>query len=307
MRPPALAILALAVALDCPAAGTNMVGRSYAVAPTVKAMFRGHGPDAGSTEAQSSELRRFFESLEIPFPEGSSIRLEGDRLVIWNTPENLDLFHRILNATGVVMNQVEIDCSFVAFPDKDLEAAARRAGRAAATTEEVRALWRSGSGRLVTTSKVVTRSGVEAQAKGVAEILHPTEFERAEARESEHERYHPAHPPGAFETRETGVVWTVIPTVGSDERTIDLIDLRPELASLPGWDDLGPSRTSDGKTAVVSLRQPRFHSRNLIASVVLWDGSTVVLGGYPDPGRKETVYVFVSARIVDPAGRPPAP
>lgn len=282
-----------------------MVGRAYRMGPSALQGIRSHDSKAKSAEAEEAQLRRFFESWGVSFPEGSSIRIEGDSLVIWNTPENLEWFDRCLCATDVGVEQIEIDCSFVAFPDKDLEAAARRAGRAAATTEDIRALWRSGAGRLVGTSKVVTRSGVETKVAGVTEILYPTEFERSEVRDPEHERYHPSHPPGSFETREIGLLWKVMATIGPDNRTIDL-NVAPESAALPAWDDVGPSRTADGKTAAVHLRMPRFQSWNLSASVVLWDGSTIVLGGFPDPGRKETAYALISARVIEPNGRPPS-
>ena len=118
-----------------------------------------------------------------------------------------------------------------------------------------------------------------------------------------HARYHPAHPPGAFEMREVGAIWNVTPTVGPDGCTIDLSVLL-EASSLAGWDDLGPARTADGRTAAIHLRQPRFLSHNLTTSVVLRDGATVVLGGFRSEDGKETIYAFISARLVNPAGRP---
>jgi hypothetical protein len=301
VKPPLLAILAFAVALNAQAAGTNILGRAYLVEPGIWEILSATNHGAASSGILEGELRRFFESIEVSFPEGSSIRRQGNLLIIWNTPENLERFHRIWNADGLPSNQVEIDCSFVAFPIRDLDTAARKSGRAAATAEDVRALWRGGAGRLVSTSKVLTRSGVNAQVKGVAEITYPQEYERLAVTDPIPTLQ--AAPPGALETREIGTIFNVTPTVGPDGRTIDL-SMVPELAELAGWDDVGVGgTTADGKKVGSHMRQPRFHSRNLTTSVVLWDGGTVVLGGFPGADGKETIYAFVSARLVNPAGR----
>jgi hypothetical protein len=52
------------------------------------------------------------------------------------------------------------------------------------------------------------------------------------------------------------------------------------------------------------MRQPRFHSRNLTTSIVVWDGQTVVAGAMPNSGGTEMTYAFISARLVDPRGMP---
>ena len=44
--------------------------------------------------------------------------------------------------------------------------------------------------------------------------------------------------PGSFETRETGVILNVTPTVGPDGYTIELV-LAPEVADLVDWLDYG--------------------------------------------------------------------
>ncbi len=48
--------------------------------------------------------------------------------------------------------QIEIDASFIAFAKAETEVIARRAGSAAPSATEIKALWRSGSGRLLSTA-----------------------------------------------------------------------------------------------------------------------------------------------------------
>lgn len=199
-------------------------------------------------------------------------------------------------------SQVEIDVSFVAFENQVIEETARTSDRAAPSCEEIKALWRGGKGRLLATGKNVTRSGVNAQIKGVREIIYPTEFTPSPGSNTV------ANPvglaPASFATREAGLIVNVTPTVGPDGRTIDLT-LVPELCEEGEWDDVGVGRTdAGGKSTDVHLRQPRFHSRNVTTSVVLHDGQTIITGGLPNMDGTESTYLFISARMLDASGKP---
>lgn len=254
--------------------------------------------------ATDAALKRYLEDVGMSFPLGSSVHYEEPRMTICNTEQNLELLMYCLPLCDVGMAMAEIDGSYLAFPSKDIEAAARREMRAAPSADEIKALWRKGEGRLLTTAKVITRSGVNAIVRGVTEILYPTEFERCAVADDSPGSYHPALPPGAFETREVGVLLNVTPIVWPDGHTMSLT-LEPETVEPPGWDDWGPAKTlSDGKETSVSTRVPRFRSRSVKTTVILWDGETAVLGGYPSDEGKETVYLFLSVRLVDFDGRP---
>jgi general secretion pathway protein D len=152
----------------------------------------------------------------------------------------------------------------------------------------------------------------------------------------------PVVTPGSFETRETGVILNVTPTVGPDGYTIDLV-MVPEVSELVDWIQYGSSvsipRTdpitglfSGDQSFTFNIPQPIFASRNVTTSIVIWDGQTVVMGGLiredlvkvkdkipllgdiPVLGRlfrsegsysqKKNLLIFVSARLVDPAGKP---
>lgn len=204
--------------------------------------------------------------------------------------------------TNVVPNQVEIDVSFISFDLQLIEETARKSDRAAPTGEEIKALWREGKGKIAGTSKIVTRSGVNAQTKGVDEVIYPTEFEATTSSNGVADALNAV--PASFETREIGIIQNVTPTVGPDGYTIDLT-LVPELCELLDWDDVGVGLTgADGKETQSHMRVPRFHSRNLTTSIVVWDGQTVVAGAMPNNEGTEITYAFISARLLDPAGQP---
>lgn len=310
-----LAVLA-AVALwaaACPAAEPAMVTRLYPMQPSFAELV---SPNTGSASTNLAggtfetltvsqrDIQKFFEDMGVAFPPGSSIKYNPtiSQIVLNNTPKNIEIFDEVLQSLNVVPNQVEIDVSFVSFELKLIEALARKSDRAAPTGEEIKALWREGKGKIAGTSKTVTRSGINAQVKGVEEVIYPTEFEGTADKKTPDEFQGLDVVPTSFETREVGVIQNVTPTVGPDGYTIDLTFV-PELCEQLGWDDVGISKTqADGKTTAIHLRQPRFHSRNLTTSIVLWDGETIVAGAMPNRDGAEVTYVFISARLLDPTG-----
>src|SRR5947208_353108 len=149
--------------------------------------------------------------------------------------------------------------------------------------------------------------------------------------------------PTAFETRNTGVTLEVEPVVGPDGVTIDL-NLVPQVVEFEGFVNYGspifginPSILTNALNSQVLLtqnviNQPIFSTRKVTTSVSVWDGQTVVLGGLmredvqktedktpligdiPLVGRlfrtnveqhiKRNLVIFVTARLVTPAGQP---
>jgi len=316
MKPFAVLLAAALWTSAAIAADPAMVTRRYPVLPSIaeivsergsgaetnRGVFVGGGGEAGSR--RSTDMQKFFEDMGIPFPPGSSISYNPttSQVVFRNTPENTEIFERVLQALDVVPNQVEIDVTFVAFDLALIEETARKSDRAAPTGEEIKALWREGKGKIAGTSKIVTRSGVNAQSKGVDEVIYATEYEATTRSNGVADALNAV--PAGFETREIGFIHNVTPTVGPDGHTIDLT-LVPELCEMLDWDNAGIGLTgADGKETQSHMRVPRFHSRNLTTSIVLWDGETVVAGTMPNSGGTELTYAFISARLLDPAGQP---
>src|SRR5213595_190059 len=149
--------------------------------------------------------------------------------------------------------------------------------------------------------------------------------------------------PQTFETRNTGVTLEVEPVVGPDGVTIDL-NLVPQVVEFEGFINYGsaifgvnPNLISGTTVPTVLLtnnviNQPIFSTRKVTTSVSVWDGQTVVLGGLmredvqktedkvpiigdiPLVGRafrtnteqhtKKNLVIFVTAKIITPAGVP---
>lgn len=198
----------------------------------------------------------------------------------------------------------------------------------------ITALSQDGNSDLLSAPRITTRSGQPAQISVVKEIIYPTEFE-SEVQQIQGGSGDSGTPasqfvtvtPGSFETRETGVILNVTPTVGPDGYTIDLV-LNPEVAELIDWIQYGSVYFDQ----IANIPQPVFASRNASTSIVVWDGQTVVMGGLireelvkfedkvpvlgdiPLLGRlfrsngeysqKKNLLIFVTARLVGPDGRP---
>jgi general secretion pathway protein D len=147
--------------------------------------------------------------------------------------------------------------------------------------------------------------------------------------------------PTSFETRNTGVTLEVEPTVGPDGYTIEL-NLVPQVVEFEGFVNYGsPIQTTStdilGRQFVNIItpnviNQPIFSTRKVTTAVTVFDGQTVVLGGLmredvqkvqdkvpllgdvPIVGRlfrsnidqhiKRNLIIFVSARLMNPAGEP---
>ena len=147
--------------------------------------------------------------------------------------------------------------------------------------------------------------------------------------------------PTAFETRNVGVTLEVDPVVGANGYTIDL-NLNPEVVEFEGFINYGSPITSGAidalgrpTTVVITenrIEMPIFATRRVKTQVTVWDGQTVAIGGLiredvqdiedkvpilgdlPLVGRlfktksedrfKRNLMVFVTARLINPAGKP---
>jgi general secretion pathway protein D len=201
-------------------------------------------------------------------------------------------------------------------------------------TMVIQALSQHGGSDLLSAPRVTTRSGVNAQIQVVREIIYPMEFDseiitidQENEAGNTWQQLAAVNTPGDFQTRETGVILNVTPTVGPDGYTIDLV-MAPEVCELDDWIQYG------GAVGDYFFNQPMpvFTSRNVTTSLVIWDGQTVVMGGlireelvtvkdkipilgdipllgwlFRSEGsysQKKNLLIFVTARLVDPAGRP---
>jgi general secretion pathway protein D len=205
----------------------------------------------------------------------------------------------------------------------------------------IKALAQKQSADTLSAPKVTTVSGQQAQIRSVQEFIYPTSWAQPSATSSGGGvtgggavAITPSIP-SSFQTREVGILLNVTPEVGADGYTINLT-LAPEVSEFLGFINYGsPIGLSSGNNVVTTMndiKEPLFSSENLTTSVVIWDGQTVVLGGLiteqltkiddkipflgdlPLVGRlfqskvtqrsKLNLLVFVTARLIDPAGNP---
>ena len=205
----------------------------------------------------------------------------------------------------------------------------------------IKALAQKQSADTLSAPKVTTVSGQQAQIRSVQEFIYPTSWAQPSATSSGGGvtgggavAITPSIP-SSFQTREVGILLNVTPEVGADGYTINLT-LAPEVSEFLGFINYGsPIVLSSGNNVVTTMndiKEPLFSSENLTTSVVIWDGQTVVLGGLiteqltkiddkipflgdlPLVGRlfqskvtqrsKLNLLVFVTARLIDPAGNP---
>ena len=69
-----------------------------------------------------------FVNAGVPFPQGTSITYNKSisQLIVSNTPENLEVFERILSQLNVIPKQVEIEARFVEVAQNALKVGAKR-------------------------------------------------------------------------------------------------------------------------------------------------------------------------------------
>lgn len=205
----------------------------------------------------------------------------------------------------------------------------------------LKALSQKRSTDVLSAPKITTISGSSAQIRVIQEFIYPTEFTQPQVTAAGGGStgggavgVTPSIP-SSFKTRELGVLLNVTPTVGADGYTINLT-LIPEVSEFQGFINYGSTfliaSAGQALAATNNILAPLFSSRNLTTSIVIWDGQTVVLGGLlrediqklddkvpflgdiPIVGRlfrtkttirnKRNLLVFVTARLIDPAGNP---
>lgn len=222
---------------------------------------------------------------------------------------------------------------------------------------------------LVSVPSVITKSGVQTQIEMVREFPYPTEFDPPQIPQNVDPNGNvfaigfngqvtspasgtaPVTPstPTSFEMRKVGSLLEVEAVVGEDGRQVELT-LSPSTTEFEGFIDYGSPITNTNYSSQFDpftfsfinsasnyvqpnpILQPIFRSNKLKTAVLVWDGSTVVLGGViyekkeeindkvpilgdlPIIGKlwqnkvkqvqKKNVLFFVTVKVIDAAGQP---
>ncbi|MDE0837937.1 MAG: type II and III secretion system protein, partial [Kiritimatiellae bacterium] len=202
------------------------------------------------------------------------------------------------------------------------------------------AIQAKGNADLLSAPKVTTQNGLEATIKVVTEYIYPSDYTIEPGTPStlnadgsvQQAGQPPVVTPAGFETREVGVILSVLPEVSPEGQMINLT-MTPEVVTEPDWRDYGQEYTdANGNVVRIPIEQPFFHTRSISTSIMIYNGATVVMGGMiseerievddripflgdiPIIGRlfrstfenseKRNLLIFVTARLVDPRGRP---
>jgi type II secretory pathway component GspD/PulD (secretin) len=252
--------------------------------------------------------KRLLSDFGVTWPAGSAVKHipATGKLMVANTRENMMKIEQALAELNVLPTQVEIEVHFVQFDLTDIEELAKQG---IINTSSLKELWDKGKGRLLFAPKVVTEAGEEATVKGVTEYIYPTEFKVTPIMSSTTSAYPvvlgAVAEPGSFETREVGIIMSVLPDVSIERNLICLI-MTPEVVDEPAWKDYGARyKDSSDSEQHLPMEQPFFHTHMVSTSVSMKNGATVMLGGGMagrDPSK--VVYAFVTARLVDIEGNP---
>ena len=201
---------------------------------------------------------------------------------------------------------------FIEYRMTDIDAGGKN-GRI--TADVLSSLRRTGKARLLYAPKVLTNSGEQATVKAVREVIYPTQFAVWGGNTNTNmvaTASAPSVEPGGFETREAGVLLTVLPEM-ADGGSMICLTLTPGVVDEPDWKDYGGKYVdAKGKEQEAKMEMPFFHTQSLTTSISVKDGATVLLGGgMPCKDPAKVVYAFVTARRVGldgtPLRAPPAP
>jgi general secretion pathway protein D len=205
----------------------------------------------------------------------------------------------------------------------------------------ITAISRKTSADVLSAPKVTTISGVQAQIKVVQEFIYPTEYSEPQTGNG---GITPSIPSSFKTREVGVVLnvtptvgadnytinLTLIPEVSE---FLGFLDYSPgNVTTIISSNSTGGGTGNAVQNVPIVIKQPLFSSRNVTTSVVLWDGQTVVLGGLireeiskiddkipflgdlPLVGRlfrskvtqrtKRNLLIFVTARLIDPAGNP---
>lgn len=198
------------------------------------------------------------------------------------------------------------------------------------------ALEQKSSSDVLNASKVTTLSGNTAILRAVLEQRYVTEWNEPEIDHSPDGGVTLTPPTPEFgDERDTGVILEVTPQVAADGYSIDL-ELNPQVIDFLGYDNslnqVVPIGDGSGSTVTYNYSVAQFAARTVETKVIVWDGETVVLGGMiqeriskindkvpflgsipylgklfqsnSEQSQKRNLLIFVTARLVDPAGLP---
>ena len=128
--------------------------------------------------------------------------------------------------------------------------------------------------KVVSQSKVITKSGANCENKSVGEFIYPTEYNVSSSSETNSVKaLSGILIPMDFQTRDIGTILNVTPTVGPGNQVIDLVVL-PQRVRLSACPNKVIVNSPAGK---IEVEQPVFLSENVTTSLTIRNGTTVLV------------------------------
>jgi type II secretory pathway component GspD/PulD (secretin) len=241
-------------------------------------------------DGEMSDWKAFFASMGVNWPDGSSVSYVASEglLRVTNTPENLAVFEQALEDINVCPRMVEVGVQICAFPTEDYERL-RLSGDV--SVDALLALRKKGRAKPVASATVLTKSGQEAVAKAVREMLYPTELGV--------DGGSGALTPRSFEMREVGMCLQVVPEIRDMNPSQISLMLGPRWVTLDRWDTFASDQATGWAHKPLPFRQPVFGTTSFQTQATVKDGATVLLGSNSTPDGKWVHAGFLTVRRVD--------
>ena len=285
---------------DCGEEG-ELVTRSFDLpAPLCGVCGKLHDGHAGQAEcaAQSADWKSWLESMGVTWPAGSDATLlaAAGKLRVTNLTKNLVLIEDLFRDLVAVPRQISVEVEVIAVRLRDVDKLAAEGGM---SPEALTALRRRGKARLVSVASVTAKSGQEAVAKAVQEVIYPAELSGGDAgRSNGVAAVAGTVLPSRFAAREVGVILQVVPSVVAGGERIDLM-LSAQWLTLKEWEAYHAARAGRWRASAVPLRQPLFEVTSFQTQVSVKNGGTVLLGGISTPDNEWVHYGLLTAKRVE--------
>ena len=147
----------------------------------------------------------------------------------------------------------------------------------------INAIDRTDRAEILSTPKVVTVSGRQAQVQMVRQMYFPERWTEPEISTScgTSVTFEPSYPEFGS-ARDIGTSLTVTPTLQPNNYTIRL-ELNPSVTDLTGWSDYSYNYVigefASGEEYPMTLKMPEISNREVQTTIKVYDGQTVVIGG----------------------------
>ncbi|MBR4253501.1 MAG: hypothetical protein IKQ16_00245 [Lentisphaeria bacterium] len=147
----------------------------------------------------------------------------------------------------------------------------------------INAIDRTDRSEILSTPKVVTVSGRQAQIQMVRQMYFPESWSEPEISTScgSSVTFEPSYPEFGS-PRDIGTSLTVTPTLQPNNYTVRL-ELNPSVTDLTGWSDYSYNYVigefASGEEYPMTLKMPEISNREIQTTIKVYDGQTVVIGG----------------------------